>query len=391
MKRRILSIFIALLSAFLLSAVVFAHPGQTDEDGGHYDRSTGEYHYHHGYPAHLHTGGQCPHEFDDRTGWNSGPSSSNSDTKFFDWSDPSNSWGIIILFCVLPFPIIFGIFILSDKRKSRKCARSVAEEESRKAQALRDAIPVFKTKVNALREDYNELQTSLLTKQFLSPRVVAKVPEDSFVDSSWRPHQFGASTLADDKYYFAFNKSTSVIHRPTCTYATGLPLMNIMDITQSDDYCHPRQYSRPCQHCKPVLPGTFWVRAYHDLVDALAFFCVSVEDMDYTGKPYNKLNRKEMIVYRYRAHDIALYGVESEVISHIGYSRVGKTLFVRMRSSGRFYIYTGISPQVYDQFIHADSIGRFYNQYIKFQSPTPHRAGLLPTSALYYTKRSMSI
>lgn len=80
MKRRILSLGIALLSVFLLSTVVFAHPGQTDADGGHYDRSTGEYHYHHGYPAHQHTGGQCPYEFDDRTGWNSGPSGSSGNS-----------------------------------------------------------------------------------------------------------------------------------------------------------------------------------------------------------------------------------------------------------------------------------------------------------------------
>lgn len=365
MKRRILSLCIAILSVFLLSTVAFAHPGQTDGDGGHYNRSTGEYHYHHGYPAHQHTGGQCPYDFDDRTGWNSDPSSSKSDAKFFGLSDPSNSWGIVILFCALPLPILFGIFVLSDKRKTRNRDRAAAEEEAQKAEALRDSIPMFKSKVAALKKEYVELQTSLLTEQVLSPRVVSKVPEDSFVDSTWRPHQFGASSLADDKYYFAFNESTSVIHRPTCTYATGLPLMNIMDITQSEDYCHPRRYSRPCQRCKPELPGTFWIRSYHDLVDALAFFGVSVEDLNYTGKPSNKLNRKKMLVYRYRIHGIALYGVESDVISHIGYSRVGEILLVRMRSSGRIYTYTGISPQVYKQFIHAESIGRFYNQFIK--------------------------
>lgn len=44
--------------------VVFAHPGKTDSDGGHFDRSTGEYHYHHGYPAHQHENGTCPYDFD---------------------------------------------------------------------------------------------------------------------------------------------------------------------------------------------------------------------------------------------------------------------------------------------------------------------------------------
>lgn len=51
-------LFVPLLVCF----TVCAHPGGTDSDGGHYDRSTGEYHYHHGYPAHYHPDGVCPYE-----------------------------------------------------------------------------------------------------------------------------------------------------------------------------------------------------------------------------------------------------------------------------------------------------------------------------------------
>ena len=31
-----------------LSCIVFSHPGRTDSNGGHYNRTTGEYHYHDG-------------------------------------------------------------------------------------------------------------------------------------------------------------------------------------------------------------------------------------------------------------------------------------------------------------------------------------------------------
>lgn len=352
MKRRILSLGIALLTVFLLSTVGFAHSGRTDSKGGHYDHSTGEYHYHHGHPAHQHPGGQCPYVLKQEK------------------QEKAQATFRIVIIAVVSAGIIIAALIHSRRRRKAKVeslrlARMRSLEEARQFQALRDSIPEFKSQINALWRDYIELQTSLLTEQVLSPRVIAKVPEDSFVDSGWRPHQFGASTPFDDKYYFAFNESTSVIHRPSCTYADGLPLMNIMDITQSDDYCHPRRYSRPCQRCKPELPGTFWIRGYHDLVDALAFFGVTVEDLNYPGKPCNKLNPKKMIVYRYRIHGIALYGVESDVVSHIGYSRVGEILLVRMRSTGRIYTYTGISPRVHKQFICAESIGRFYNQYIK--------------------------
>ena len=43
-----------------------AHSGRTDSQGGHHDYKNksglGSYHYHHGYPAHLHSNGVCPYE-----------------------------------------------------------------------------------------------------------------------------------------------------------------------------------------------------------------------------------------------------------------------------------------------------------------------------------------
>lgn len=66
-------VFTVLLSALILLPLSsHAHPGRTDSKGGHYDRSTGEYHYHHGYPAHQHLNGICPYNLDDKTGQNSG-------------------------------------------------------------------------------------------------------------------------------------------------------------------------------------------------------------------------------------------------------------------------------------------------------------------------------
>lgn len=57
----LMSIVIIILGSCV---AVFAHPGKTDSNGGHFDRSTGEYHYHHGYPAHQHKNGTCPYDFD---------------------------------------------------------------------------------------------------------------------------------------------------------------------------------------------------------------------------------------------------------------------------------------------------------------------------------------
>lgn len=55
------------LVAIMLSLSVFAHPGKTDANGGHYSRANGIYHYHHGYEGHYHTDGVCPYDFDDKT------------------------------------------------------------------------------------------------------------------------------------------------------------------------------------------------------------------------------------------------------------------------------------------------------------------------------------
>lgn len=73
--KKIIAVISCLLLAFTCAS---AHSGRTDAAGGHWDSSAGEYHYHHGYPAHQHTGGICPYDYDDQTGANSGAPSSGS-------------------------------------------------------------------------------------------------------------------------------------------------------------------------------------------------------------------------------------------------------------------------------------------------------------------------
>lgn len=55
------------LLLLLLPSIAFAHPGITDESGGHHDYDNvsglGSYHYHcGGHPAHLHENGICPYD-----------------------------------------------------------------------------------------------------------------------------------------------------------------------------------------------------------------------------------------------------------------------------------------------------------------------------------------
>lgn len=65
----------------IITTFAYAHPGKTDSRGGHYNKSTGEYHYHHGYPAHSVCGIGCPYNNIDATNHKSSDSSGSSSSK----------------------------------------------------------------------------------------------------------------------------------------------------------------------------------------------------------------------------------------------------------------------------------------------------------------------
>lgn len=73
LSKLFLIVLLSSITVFLLSTNASAHPGKTDWQGGHTDMSTGEYHFHHGYPAHDHYDMDgdgkldCPYDFDDKT------------------------------------------------------------------------------------------------------------------------------------------------------------------------------------------------------------------------------------------------------------------------------------------------------------------------------------
>lgn len=101
----ILCLFIAVLMIVAAITPVFAHSGKTDANGGHYDTATGEYHYHHGYPAHQHTNGKCPYDYDDKTDYKSRSSYKNSS------NDSSPGFFSIIVSFVI-WALIFGLLEL---------------------------------------------------------------------------------------------------------------------------------------------------------------------------------------------------------------------------------------------------------------------------------------
>lgn len=65
--RKVINVIICIIFLSLLNIQAFAHPGQTDSEGGHWNHSSGEYHYHHGEPAHDHISGRCPYDVNEVT------------------------------------------------------------------------------------------------------------------------------------------------------------------------------------------------------------------------------------------------------------------------------------------------------------------------------------
>ena len=122
---------------FILSAVLMVtalHKGRTDANGGHYDHSTGEYHYHHGYPAHDHYDMDgdgkidCPYEFKDKTNHSSNSNNNNNDTANTEATNTAKEhisfWKVVdtIIACIvllLSPPLLACLislpFILMDK------------------------------------------------------------------------------------------------------------------------------------------------------------------------------------------------------------------------------------------------------------------------------------
>lgn len=82
--KKLISLFILILIACFLIVPSYAHSGKTDANGGHHDyyniSGLGSYHYHHGYPPHLHENGTCPYDFVDITS-SSGGGGNTSDYK----------------------------------------------------------------------------------------------------------------------------------------------------------------------------------------------------------------------------------------------------------------------------------------------------------------------
>ena len=97
-----------LLCMFILISFSLAHSGRTDSSGGHYDKNTGSYHYHHGHPAHTICGINCPYKQTYKLKPLNTTTTSTSDTEDINFSF---AFGIAIISLFLGFVAKFVIFL----------------------------------------------------------------------------------------------------------------------------------------------------------------------------------------------------------------------------------------------------------------------------------------
>lgn len=141
MIRRLCAAVIAILVMFTC-ILTFAHSGRTDASGGHYNRSTGEYHYHHGYSAHQHPNGVCPYIKIDNAGQssNSGGANSSVTTKNSDSIWKSEVWAVVALFLVVicAFLIMIIIISVSDCKKMQERYKNISPEDIEKIKQIKE-------------------------------------------------------------------------------------------------------------------------------------------------------------------------------------------------------------------------------------------------------------
>lgn len=241
MKRFLLG----LLAVLALCMAAAAHPGKTDSRGGHYNRSTGEYHYHHGYPAHQHIDGTCPYDFDDKTGGNSGGSGGGKTSETPSVSKPVEAgevksepedtdgslWWMLGLIAVWAVPT--AAQMASDVHANKKLRK--AEEE-------------------ALAKDREDFR---LRYEGKSLKEAVGVPPAYEMDENGMPHTAGCAGSKKDVFTVYVTQSGSSYHSAQCRYAkTGRPVNLCAAV---------RLGKRACTRCRPMQSVPEWVGAYATL------------------------------------------------------------------------------------------------------------------------------
>lgn len=248
-KKRLRYIGCILWAIVLCVTFAIAHSGRTDSHGGHYDSSTGEYHYHHGYPAHQHENGICPYNFNDKTNRSSSSSSSNkSAVKGSSNTNHSKSrqWTTWELFSIVIGSSIGFYFIIILYGVAISSIESAKERKQ------------FIEKQTEYRNKYKNKTKNKIAEE-------CGMPSDTEIGFDGLPKVIGADGWGDKYTFYKSYNGYAVHHNPHC---------NHYSLEKVHAY-YVRRF-KPCSWCCPPLPDLEWYRKYLSIINLLEKYDIRI-------------------------------------------------------------------------------------------------------------------
>ncbi len=250
-----------LLFIVLINCICYAHPGKTDKNGGHYVSGTGEYHYHHGYSAHYHTGGVCPYDFEDKTDHSSKEQSSSSGSygkSYYTVPEQKETQTevnsskeekektitdiileivvciIMLIIAVMTLPMILMIVAA--------IAISFASPFIELYKSIKNKISQRHSKAHKNKKHYIEPILNIYHNI---------IPQGFALTKDLYPINLN-NNYNNSKYYVYVTHSGSCYHKKECAYRRSNSISGL------HIYEAERRYYSPCSVCKPKIPYDAW-------------------------------------------------------------------------------------------------------------------------------------
>ena len=212
--KRILLLALSVILILTCCISVSAHSGKTDGAGGHYDNSTGEYHYHHGYPAHSHDGG-CPYDYDDKTDHSPGNSFVGGSSSGSGCNSSEGGVIVIIIVVIIIAAFAFCFWLMNGSGSSGSKATAVPTPSPGSQQQTNfsnSKITELENEIRNLNTKNSSLESSLRSKENLIQQLNKRIAELESTDSQQKIDQqsrrIAMLTSSRDDYLNRLNKLT---------------------------------------------------------------------------------------------------------------------------------------------------------------------------------------
>lgn len=193
-KKRVLLIISIIILSFI-PLIAYAHPGSLDSNGGHYNRSTGEYHYHEG----LHTSGDSSsgstRKYTYTTDYTTTTSVSTTTASKSNSKKDTSKLNTFSTAYIIIATLLIIIFVVVIVKKNRSIYRYI------------DKVSSLEKNNRELQKEYNISYS--ITKEILkhnSIEQIAKVPPDTKLK-----FENGKYTITQKGYKGKYGKYTGYV------------------------------------------------------------------------------------------------------------------------------------------------------------------------------------